>query len=286
MAEQLALGEVVVIFGRANLAEPEDWAAQALSQVLAAAPGARVLPVLRRANVRGALAAGLFPGEGGLDATGILEAAAGGRIGCLVLLGADPLSDFPDTGLARRALAGAGAVIAVDTHLTASSRLAHVLLPAAAFGEKPGTTTNLEGRVTTLSQKVTAPGGARADWMIAADLADALGADLGMDSIEAVHDQMVATAPAFAPASSERAGRPARRRAPGPSGLERQPLLGRRTAGTAQLLRPAPGREPDALRRRGGRRATRRRWRRSLRAAGCTSTRWTSIAWAPPPAPR
>jgi NADH-quinone oxidoreductase subunit G len=202
VAEQLARGEVVVIFGRANLAEPEDWTAQALDQVLAAAPDARVLPVLRRANVRGALAAGLFPGEGGMDAAGILEAAAGGRIRCLVLLGADPLSDFPDVGLARRALAGAGVVIAVDTHLTASSRLADVLLPAAAFAEKTGTTTNLEGRVTTLSQKVTAPGGARADWMIAADLADALGADLGMDSIEAVHDQMVASAPAFAPASS------------------------------------------------------------------------------------
>ena len=180
VAEQLGTGPVVVVVGRANLAEPEDWTLQALQAVLGAAPSATVLPVLRRGNVRGALAAGLTPGEGGVDTSGILQAAADGGVSALVLLGADPLADFPDAGLARRGLAGAGVVIAVDTHLTASSRSAHLLLPAAAFAEKAGTTTNLEGRVTALGQKVTAPGSARADWIIAADLAAALGTDLGV----------------------------------------------------------------------------------------------------------
>ena len=96
VAEQLGRGPVVVIVGRANLAEPQEWTTQALAAVLAAAPGAKVLPVLRRGNVRGALAAGLTPGEGGLATAGILDAAANGRIGCLILLGADPLSDVPD----------------------------------------------------------------------------------------------------------------------------------------------------------------------------------------------
>ena len=70
------------------------------------------------------------------------------RSTCLVLLGADPLTDCPDADLARRGVAGAAVVIAVDTFLTDSSQLADVVLPAAAFGEKAGTTTNLEGRVT------------------------------------------------------------------------------------------------------------------------------------------
>ena len=70
-------------------------------------PGAKVLPALRRGNVVGALQLGLTPSAGGLDATGILTAAADGRIDLLVLLGADPLDDFPDADLARRALAGA-----------------------------------------------------------------------------------------------------------------------------------------------------------------------------------
>ena len=92
------------------------------------------MPALRRGNVVGAAQLGLRPGQGGLDSRGVLQAAAAGKIGCLVLLGCDPLADFPDTDLARRALAGVGSIIAVDTFLTASSKLAAVVLPAQLGG--------------------------------------------------------------------------------------------------------------------------------------------------------
>ncbi len=120
---------------------------------------------------------GLRPQPDGLDAAGILNAAAAGSIDVLVLLGADPISDFPDALLARKAIEGARVVVALDAFLTESSSLADVVLPAAVFGEKAGTTTNLEGRVTTVTQRVTPAGTARADWMVAAELADALGQD-------------------------------------------------------------------------------------------------------------
>jgi NADH-quinone oxidoreductase subunit G len=204
VAEQLRSGPVVVVVGRANLAEASDIATRAaLAEVLRAAPGAKVLPVLRRGNVRGAIAAGLTPGEGGLDTIGILHAAAEGRIGCLILLGADPVMDCPDAGLARRALAGARQVVAIDTFLNASSRLADVVLPAAAAGEKSGTTTNLEGRVTTVAQKVTPAGTSRPDWMIAAELAGRLGGDLVVTTVDDVHDGLVQTVPAFAPVTRD-----------------------------------------------------------------------------------
>ena len=115
--------------------------------------------------------------DGDLDAAGILRPPPTASIDLLVLLGADPISDFPDADLARRALAGARRVIAVDTFLTDSSALADVVLAAAAFGEKAGTTTNLEGRVTTVSQQVTPPARPGPDWMIAAELAELLGHD-------------------------------------------------------------------------------------------------------------
>ena len=70
-------------------------------------------------------------------------------------------------------------IISVDTLLNASSRKADVVLAAAGFAEKAGTTTNLEGRVSSLSQRVTPPGTARPDWMLASELALRLGADLG-----------------------------------------------------------------------------------------------------------
>jgi NADH-quinone oxidoreductase subunit G len=220
--EQFAKGDVVVVAGRPSVAEAAVFTEDALARLLAALPGAKFLPLLRRGNVHGALDLGLAPGllpgavrledagdelqrhwpllpaASGLDAAGILAAAADGRVNCLVLLGADPLSDFPDRGLAQRALEGAGHVIAVDTFVTDSSARADVVLAAAAFAEKAGTTTNLEGRVSTLSQKVTAVGTAHADWMIAADLAARLGHDLGFLTVDDVWAEIQAVSPRHA----------------------------------------------------------------------------------------
>lgn len=198
IAAQLAAGPVAVVVGRSNLAEHADVTVAALRQLLAAVPDARVLPVLRRGNVTGALHMGLHPGEGGLDTAGVLQAAADGRIELLFLVGADPLADFPDRELARRGLAGARRIVAVDTHLSSSADQAHVVLPAAGFGEKQGTTTNLEGRVTTVSQKVTAHGTSRPDWMIATGVASALGVDLGWSDVGQVTATIAETIPTFA----------------------------------------------------------------------------------------
>ncbi|MFM7756880.1 MAG: NADH-quinone oxidoreductase subunit NuoG [Actinomycetota bacterium] len=197
VAQRLASGPVVVLVGRSNLAEGDVITMAALDRIMAAVPGAKVLPVLRRGNVRGAVQAGLS-GSSTLD---ILQRAAAGSVKCLVLLGADPMSDVPDTSLARRALAGVDHIIAVDTLLTSSSRDASVVLPAAAFAEKDGTTTNVEGRITELTRKVTVCGTSRPDWMIAVELADLLDLDLGMGSVGEVHDRLVRTVPAFAPAT-------------------------------------------------------------------------------------
>ena len=204
VADQLASGPVVIVAGRANLAESGEAAAATLRAVLDACPGATVLPALRRGNVVGALQLGLTPNDDGLDATGILTAAAEGRVDLLVLLGADPLADVPDADLARRALAGARRMIAVDTFLTDSAAAADVVLAAAAFGEKSGTTTNLEGRVTTVGQKVSVAGTARPDWMIAAELAERLGLDDVADtlgSLDAITDAIAASVPAYAGAT-------------------------------------------------------------------------------------
>ncbi len=64
--------------------------------------------------------------------------------------------------------------------------------------ERPGTTTNIEGRVTRLGQKLTAPGFAWPDWMIAAELAAALDADLGVTSANDLAEELHLTAPAYA----------------------------------------------------------------------------------------
>jgi NADH-quinone oxidoreductase subunit G len=221
-ARRLLAGGAVLVLGRPSLAESAGSVAGAAAALAGGIDGLRVLPALRRANVLGALdmgmAPGLLPGRvalddgrawfssawggvpeaSGLDAAGILAAAATGRIQALVLLGADPVADFPDHQVAREALAGAGFVIAVDTFLTASSRQADVVLPAAAYAERPGTTTNLEGRVTRLGQKIVPAGVAWPDWMIATELAARLGHDPGFTELDGIWDEIERLAPSHA----------------------------------------------------------------------------------------
>ena len=205
IVKQIGSGSVSVIVGRMNLAESAESTVLALAEILHVAPQAKVLPVLRRGNVRGAITAGLTPQQGAADTAEILELAAAGKIDTLVLLGADPLSDVPDADLARRGLAGARNIISIDTFMTPSTSQADVVLPAAAFGEKNGTTTNLEGRMSNVAQKITPAGTSRPDWMIAAELATALGKDLGVGSVEEVTAKLANTVPQFAPAVNTKA---------------------------------------------------------------------------------
>jgi NADH-quinone oxidoreductase subunit G len=213
---------VVLVLGRPSVAEHGDVVAAAALALRRAWPRAKVLPALRRGNVMGALDMGLAPGllpgrvsledgrgwfeaawgtvpvRAGRDATAILEALASGEMRALVLLGADLLGDFPDRHLADRALEAAELVVAVDTFLSPSSARAHVVLPAAGAHERPGTTTNIEGRITRLGQKLVAPGQCWPDWMIAAELAARLGSDLGVAGVADLWDEIERLAPAHA----------------------------------------------------------------------------------------
>ncbi len=201
MKEQLARGEVVVVVGRANLAESEVFTLQALAEIFAAVPSAKVLPVLRRGNVRGAVAAGLTPQNNSGDAIDILNAAAAGKIECLILLGVDPMSDVADSGLVQRALTQVKNLISIDTMINGSNRNADLVLPAASYGEKNGTTTNLEGRISNVTQKITPRGTSRPDWMIATELSIAMAVDIGVSSLEDLSEKLVSTVVAFAPSS-------------------------------------------------------------------------------------
>ena len=199
MKEQLRRGQVVVIVGRPNLVESEIFTLQALAEVFVAAPSVKVLPVLRRGNVRGAIAAGLTPQKNSGDAIDILNAAAVGKIDCLILLGADPMADVPDAGLVQRAFTQIKNLISIDTMINNSNRNADVVLPAAAYGEKNGTTTNLEGRISNVAQKITPRGTSRPDWMIATELSISLGVDIGVSSLEDLNSKLVGAVAAFAP---------------------------------------------------------------------------------------
>jgi NADH-quinone oxidoreductase subunit G len=213
-------GNVIVILGRASLAEAPDSMVRAAA-LLAVRPRTRFLSALRRSNVHGALDLGLAPGflpgrvtldggrshftdawgsvpeRRGLDATGILQAAMDGQLHGLVLLDADPIADFPDRRLARDALANVDFVIALDAFLTESTRSANAFLPVTVWGEKHGTANNLEGRVQRLSQQISPEGPVMSDWRVAAELGLRFGVDLDLETVTEVQDEIARVAPAF-----------------------------------------------------------------------------------------
>jgi NADH-quinone oxidoreductase subunit G len=213
-------GRVAVVIGRPSLAESAEIVAAAAASMARGLPEARFLPVFRRANLHGALDAGLSPGmapgrtrledappelrekwgglptQRGMSAAEIVRSAASGRLKVLVLLGADPVADMVGED-ARRALESSTFVIALTAHMTASARLADVVLPVATYAERGGTTTNFEGRVLSLGRKVTPPGQAWEDWVIAAELAVALGRDLGFESLEDIVAERAGLVPLF-----------------------------------------------------------------------------------------
>jgi NADH-quinone oxidoreductase subunit G len=215
---------LVVVLGRGSIAESASVVTEAAGVLAAAYPAARFLPALRRGNVMGAIEMGLAPGllpgrvdlgdgkgwyrseegwsaipeERGRDTEGILKALADGSIRGVVLLGADPIGDFPDLDLATKALEAAEFVLAVDCVSSPSVKHADVVLPAAMHHERGGTTTNIEGRVLRVGQKLTPPVLCWPDWMIASELAARLGGDLGVGSVAELWDEIERMAPSHA----------------------------------------------------------------------------------------
>ena len=120
------------------------------------------------------------------------------------MLGADPLRDFPDRTLAAEAFQYATTIIAIDNFITDSVAQADVILPSTAYGEQGGTTTNIEGRISRLTPKVTPPGTVRDDWMIAAELAWRLGGDIGLGSRQEIWREIEQVAPSHAGVTVER----------------------------------------------------------------------------------
>ena len=169
-------------------------------------PAVTVLPALRRGNVVGALQLGLAPAPtAATTRSASCRPPPPARSTLLVLLGADPINDCPDADLARRALAGARRVVAVDTFLTESAISPTSCSPAAAFGEKAGTTTNLEGRVSSSPSRSRPAGTARPDWMIAVELGLRLGDATSADEptvVDADHRRDRRPRPGYAGATS------------------------------------------------------------------------------------
>src|ERR1043166_7109759 len=105
--------------------------------------------------------------ERGLSAMEQFEALADGKVKAVWILCTNPAVSAPNIDLIEKALRQAELVVVQDAyHPTATSSLAHVILPAAQWGEKEGVMTNSERRMTYMPKLVEPPGEALPDWEI------------------------------------------------------------------------------------------------------------------------
>jgi assimilatory nitrate reductase catalytic subunit len=117
----------------------------------------------------------LASGEG-LKAVEMFEAIAAGDIKALWVMGTNPAVSLPRAERVRRALAALELLIVSDNVAANDTvRLAHVRLPAAAWGEKDGTVTNSERRISRQRAFLAPPGEVKPDWWILSQLAARFG---------------------------------------------------------------------------------------------------------------
>lgn len=182
----------MIILGHAALTRRDAPAIYAACRELAHACGALTpewngLNMLHTAASRvGALDLGFLPGAHGCDAASMLR----GSVEILWLLGAD------DVQLDR--IPPETFVVYQGHHGDAAAKRADIILPGAAYTEKPGTYVNTAGRVQRAFRAVFAPGEAREDWRIIRAFSEVVGHTLPYDTLEQLRAHMAQVNPVFA----------------------------------------------------------------------------------------
>ena len=117
-----------------------------------------------------------LPHERGLAYPDIVEACVKGEIKALWVIATNPLVSFPNVGVLQQGLGNLDFLVVQDGfHPTPTTGIADLVLPAAIWGEKTGTFTNSERRVSKVNRAVDAPGEARSDFEIFLAVAEQLG---------------------------------------------------------------------------------------------------------------
>ncbi|RVB62617.1 nitrate reductase, partial [Mesorhizobium sp. M7A.F.Ca.CA.002.03.2.1] len=115
-------------------------------------------------------------GKPGLKAVEMFKAVADGHIKALWIMATNPVDSMPDADAVEAAIKACPFVVVSDVLArTDTVRHAHVRLPAAAWGEKDGTVTNSERRVSRQRAFLRVPGDALPDWRIIAELGKRMG---------------------------------------------------------------------------------------------------------------
>ncbi len=129
-----------------------------------------------RALVQGFWESPVIASRPGLKAVELFEAIHSGKVKAVWIMATNPLVSLPDADRVRAALERCELVVVSDCIArTDTTAMAHVLLPAASWGEKSGTVTNSERRISRQRPFLPLAGQSRPDWWIVCEVAKRLG---------------------------------------------------------------------------------------------------------------
>jgi len=147
----------------------------------------------------------LDPNEG-LTVVEIMNAAAGGDVRGLYVMGENPMLSDPNVNHVGEALEEVDFLVVQDLFLSETAEYADVVLPAASFAEKEGTYTSTERRVQPLTKAIEPPGEARPDWEIICDLSRRMGYEMSYDSTAEILDEIAELTPIYGGITADRLG--------------------------------------------------------------------------------
>ena len=102
----------------------------------------------------------------GFDMVRMVEEAKKGNLKALYIMGENPLRSLPQVDQVRKGLEKLDFLVVQDILATETTDIADVVLPGAAFSEKAGSFTNMEGRIQSFEPAVSPPAEAKPDWEI------------------------------------------------------------------------------------------------------------------------
>ncbi|GAC1329622.1 MAG: nitrate reductase [Beijerinckiaceae bacterium] len=111
----------------------------------------------------------------GTKAVELFQGVADGRIKAVWIISTNPVDSMPEADLVRSAIAECPCVVVSDITRTDTTAHAHILLPATGWGEKSGTVTNSERRISRQRTFLAPPGEAKPDWWIICEVAKRMG---------------------------------------------------------------------------------------------------------------
>ncbi|WP_246038944.1 nitrate reductase [Peristeroidobacter soli] len=126
--------------------------------------------------------------RGGLKAVELFDAIHDGKVKAVWIMATNPVVSLPDADKVKEALRRCELVVVSDCFAgTDTNAHAHVLLPAAGWGEKDGTVTNSERRISRQRAFQALSGEARPDWWLICEVARRMGFDHGFN-YDSVHE--------------------------------------------------------------------------------------------------